>query len=401
MNAVGIDVSKGKSTIAVMRPFGEIVYSPFEVQHNETELKDLVKKLKSLKGETRVVIEYTGNYYAPIANALCEAGIYVSVINAILIHDYKNNSLRRVKTDKKDAVKLANYAIDSWLELPRYYIEDEARVLLKNYYRQYEQYSKLHTMISNNLISLLDIAYPGVNKIFQSKTREDGHEKWVDFVHEFYHSDKVSSYSKSVFNKKYCSWCKKYGYRYLESKANEIYSHAKQCVSTIPNDEHSKILIQTCASELQLMNDTLYTIRSEMNNIAATLPEYPIVMSMYGVGPTLGPQLMAEIGNVRRFHSKKALIAYAGIDSPPYQSGDVNVKSRSMTKRGSSSLRRTLFIVMGIYLKNAPQDEPIYQYMVHKKLEGKHFKVYMMASANKFLRCYYATVNNYLNSIDN
>lgn len=81
MNAVGIDVSKGKSTVAVMRPFGEIVYSPFEVQHNETELKDLVKKLKSLKGETRVVIEYTGNYYAPIANSLCEAGICVIVIN--------------------------------------------------------------------------------------------------------------------------------------------------------------------------------------------------------------------------------------------------------------------------------------------------------------------------------
>ena len=31
MNCVGIDVSKGKSMIAVMRPFGEVVVSPFEI----------------------------------------------------------------------------------------------------------------------------------------------------------------------------------------------------------------------------------------------------------------------------------------------------------------------------------------------------------------------------------
>lgn len=66
--------------------------------------------------------------------------------------------------------------------------------------------------------------------------------------------------------------------------------------------------------------------------MAASLPEYPVVMKLFGVGPTLGPQLMAEIGNVRRFHSKKALVAFAGIDSPPYQSGQMDVRSRSISK---------------------------------------------------------------------
>lgn len=122
-------------------------------------------------------------------------------------------------------------------------------------------------------------------------------------------------------------------------------------------------------------------------------------MNMYGIGPSLGPQLMAEIGDVRRFYSNKALIAYAGIDSQPYQSGNVDVKSCSISKRGSSSLRHTLFVVMKVYLQNAPADEPVYQFMKKKKDEGKHFKVYMMASANKFLRRYYAIVTAYLNEI--
>ena len=41
MNCVGIDVSKGKSMIAVMRPFGEVVVSPFEVCHTVNELSEL------------------------------------------------------------------------------------------------------------------------------------------------------------------------------------------------------------------------------------------------------------------------------------------------------------------------------------------------------------------------
>ena len=75
MNAVGIDVSKGESMVAAMRPFGEVVLSPYEVHHTDSELSNLAEKLKSLPGETRVVMEYTGNYHAPILYALNERGI--------------------------------------------------------------------------------------------------------------------------------------------------------------------------------------------------------------------------------------------------------------------------------------------------------------------------------------
>ncbi|MDE6790067.1 MAG: IS110 family transposase [Ruminococcus sp.] len=67
MNAVGIDVSKGKSTVAVIQPFGVVVAEPFDVFHTDNDLKELVKYIKSLLGETKVVMEYTGTYYEPIA----------------------------------------------------------------------------------------------------------------------------------------------------------------------------------------------------------------------------------------------------------------------------------------------------------------------------------------------
>ena len=145
MNSVGIDISKGRSMVAAMRPFGEVVISPFEVHHTDSELSELAKLLKSLDGETRVVMESTGNYHAPVAQLLHDAGLYVSVVNAKLVHSYGNNDLRRVKTDRKDAVKLANYGLDRWLTLPRYIPEENTRLLLKNCYRQYRQYSKVQT----------------------------------------------------------------------------------------------------------------------------------------------------------------------------------------------------------------------------------------------------------------
>ena len=93
-------------------------------------------------------------------------------------------------------------------------------------------------------------------------------------------------------------------------------------------------------------------------------------------------------------------VAYAGLDAPPNDSGDVTGKHKSMSKIGASSLRRTLFLVMSVYLQTAPLDEPVYQFMDRKRAEGKPYRVYMMASANKFLRIYYATVKAYLESLE-
>lgn len=182
MNAVGIDVSKGKSMVCVMRPFGEVVLEPFEVLHTAQNLHDLAEKLKALDGETRVVLEATGNYHKPVAFVLHDAGLFVSVVNPVLIHDYDNNSLRRVKTDKKDAVKIANYTLDKWTRLRQYLPEDDTRLALKNCYRQYQQAVAIRTMLKNNLISSLDLTFPDANKLF-SKPRE---KQWVREMGRFY-----------------------------------------------------------------------------------------------------------------------------------------------------------------------------------------------------------------------
>ena len=402
MNAVGIDVSKGKSMVAILRPAGEVIASPFEVAHRPKELSELVTLLKSLDGETKVVMEYTGNYYLPIALFLRNNGLFVSVVNPILVKDYGSKSLtvRKVKTDKKDSLKLASFALDRWTNLPAFSAASDARILLKSYNRQYQQYIKLKVMLKNNLVSLLDMTFPNANTLFSTPMRKsDGHEKWIDFVLKYPHSECISAKSFSAFSKSYLSWCRRYGYHFSEIKARSVYDFACNCSPSLPNTASSAHLISNAISQLIAICETISSLAKEMDSLAATLPEYPVVMSFFGVGPVLGSQLIAEIGDVSRFPNKKALVGFAGIDASPFQSGSFDPLSRSISKRGSPSLRKTLFQIMSVILQNAPQDDPVFLFMNKKRSEGKHFYVYMMAAANKFLRIYYARVTEHLNAL--
>lgn len=399
ITAVGIDVSKGKSMVAVRRPGGEVVLSPFSVQHTVSELDALVKTLCRIGGNIRVVMEHTGMYWRPIAFTLKEAGFFVSVVNAMLIHDFSDNSLRKVKTDKADALKIANYALTFWANLHEYSLEDENRQLLKAQSRLYERTQDAGIALKNGLVSLLDQTFPGANMFFYHQPREtNGHFKWVDFVRRFWHKDCVAKISLQTFSDTYRKWCAKEGYRFSAADAERIHSCAKSAVATLPKNTSTKVLITQAADSLNTVYDTLHTLRAELLRLASLLPEFEVVMSMQGAGEITGPQLMAEIGDVRRFTHKGALVAFAGVDAPPFQSGKFESKSRRVSKRGSPHLRKVLFLISSVILRCGDPENPIFQFMDRKRAEGKHFYVYMVAGSAKFLRIYYARVKAYLNA---
>jgi len=393
MNAVGIDVSKGKSTVAVIQPFGVVIAEPFDVIHTDGDLKELVKFIKSLSGETKVVMEYTGTYYEPIADALHNAGIFVSVVNPLLINDYDTNRVRKVKTDRIDALKIASFTLDKWMKLREYIPAETVRQTLKVMNRQCIKLNKILVMQKNSLIALLDCCFPNANTLFTSPRREsDGHEKWVDFVLKFPHVDSVAKLSLSAFKTKYQGWCKKERYKYSESNAEKIHAYARTLVSTLPMTDAVKTVVSESAKLLNSTLEALWTLHSEMDILASQLPEYDTVMNLFAVGKVTCSQLIAEIGDVTKLKCSKSLVALAGIDPPPNQSGKEDPKSRHISKRGSPALRKTLFLIMTIYLQRQPADEPIYQFLDRKRAEGKPYKVYMIAAARKFLRIYYARV---------
>ncbi len=399
MNAVGIDVSKGKSMVAILRPYGEIVASPFEVKHTTSNLNSLIELIKSVDGESRIVMEHTGRYYEPIVRKLTEANLFVSAVNPKLIKDFSDNSLRKIKSDKADAVKIARYTLDTWTELRQYSLMDEIRTQLKTMNRQFGFYMKHKTAMKNNFIGILDQTYPGVNTYFDSPARSDGSQKWVDFATTYWHVDCVRKMSLNAFIDHYQNWCKRKKYNFSKSKAEEIYGKAKELVPVLPKDELTKLIVKQAVNQLNTASLTIESLRILMNETAAQLPEYPVVMAMKGVGTSLGPQLIAEIGDVTRFTHKGAITAFAGVDPGVNESGSYEQKSVPTSKRGSAQLRKTLFQVMDCLIKTMPQDDPVYLFMNKKRTQGKPYYVYMTAGANKFLRIYYGRVKEYLASL--
>ena len=400
MNAVGIDVSKGKSTVSVLRPAGEIVRKPFNVSHSVKELSELVSYVKGLDGETRVVMETTGHYHEPILKAFLDAGIFVSAVNPTLIkrHDNDENPLRKVKSDPADSKKIAKYTLDKWECLHQYSAIDTTREKLKTMNTQFHFFMQHKVSLKNNLISLLDLTYPGANALFDSPVRSDGSEKWIDYVHSFWHVDCVRKIGLKAFTERYRNFCKHHGYIFQLGKPEELFNAAKELVAVVPKEPVYKQLILSSIEQLNTVSKQIEEFRHTMNELASTLPEYATVMSMFGVGPTLGPQLMAEIGDTSRFTHRSAITAFAGVDPGVNESGLMNHESNRASKHGSPRLRKTLFQIMTALLQFAPADDPVYLFMMKKKSEGKPYQVYITAGANKFLRIYYGKVKECLAS---
>ncbi len=396
MNAVGIDVSKGKSTVTIRRPGDVVVMPPRDIPHTQSEINALIEQIKGLDGETKVCMEHTGRYFEPVATWLSGAGIFVSAVNPVLIRDFGDDSLRTPKTDKADSKKIARYTLDRWTKLRQYGNMDKIRNQLKTMNRQFGFYMNQKTAMKNNLIALIDQTYPGANDFFDSPARSDGSQKWVDFVHTYWHVDCVRSKSPVAFTEHYRNWCRRKGYNFSAAKAENIYRLSSDMIAVFPKDDSTKLLIRQAVAMLNTASETVESLRLKMDETASTLPKYPVVMAMDGVDHTLGPQLMAEIGDVTRFTHRGALTAFAGVDPGKHDFGQHIQKSVPTTKKGSPSLRRTLFLIMEGLIKRSPTNDPVYAFMDKKRAQGKPYYVYMTAGANKFLCIYYGRVKEYL-----
>ena len=123
---VGIDVSKGKSTVSILSVEGEVIEEPFEINHDLSNLDLLNKKLSTfLKEDLKIVLEQTGTYHLPVLGYLLDKDYFVVAENALKIKKYLDRGLRKAKTDKKDSYKLAEYACDNWYKLNKVRENDE------------------------------------------------------------------------------------------------------------------------------------------------------------------------------------------------------------------------------------------------------------------------------------
>ena len=392
MIAVGIDVSKSKSTVAILNGDGSIRAKPFNVRHTADELLALVNYIKGTSEVPTILMEPTSHYHYPLLKAFQDANLPVCLINPYQMKKYGDTALRKAKTDKRDSLRIAQYALEKSYSLIPYTPSDQKYEDLRFLSRQYSQ--RISTLTGNKvqLLDLLDQTMPGITSLLPLKSRDPDNCVLLRFIKRFKSFDIIRKMGKTRFLESFQILVRKTKDRCAGTKGLRIYELALNSVTTRGDNPLMAMTQEQCVALISTSQKAADEINLQMRTIAETLPEYKVLRSMAGVGDRLGPVILAEIGDVRRFHSGKALNAYAGNDAPPYQSGQFESRNRHISKRGNPALRKACFEVMQALKLTKPQDDPVYLFLAKKEQEGKPYNVAKMAAVNKFLRIYYARV---------
>lgn len=367
-----------------------MVNEPFEMSHDVEGLSLLEEKLKGMPKENlKIVMEETGTYHLPVLGYLLDKGYFVVAENALKMKKYLDRGLRKAKTDKKDAYKIAEYACENWYKLNKVRENDETYDNLKFLSRQYINNINVQIKQKNNFSNLCDWLFPGYYQLLD----ENNFILGLEIFKKYYHAEIVTNKKQSQFINEIDGLAKKLGHKGAGiTLANKIYFLAQKTISPRPNNEYAHLSAISCADVLILTIKTTTTIITEMDKLARELPEYDVIKEILGCGKKLTSRVIAEIGDVRRFKNAGSIIAYAGLDAPPYQSGQFEATNRHISKRGNKYLRKTGYEVMKSIKSSCSKDNELKSYIIKKENEGKLKKVAKIAGLNKFLRMYYGIV---------
>ena len=229
---VGIDVSKGKSTVAILSIEGEVIEEPFEINHYINGLNLLEGKLKDIsKEDLKIVMEKTGTYHLPVLGYLLDKGYFAVAENALKIKKYLDRGLRKAKTDKKDSYKLAEYTCDNWYKLNKVRENDETYDNLRFLSRQYINNISVQVKQKNNFSNLCDLLFPGYYQILD----ENNFILGLEIFKKYYPLEIVTNKKQSQFVDKIDKLAKELGIKGAGiTLANKIYLLAQKNYFSAP-----------------------------------------------------------------------------------------------------------------------------------------------------------------------
>ena len=331
MFAIGIDVSKFKSTIAIIKD-GDIFTKPFTINHSQEGFDNFECKLKGIdKSQIKIVMESTGIYHLTLLTKLLENNYFVCVENAFLLKKFFDVHLRKAKTDNLDSLKIAKYCFEKWNSLKPFSLSSDVYQELLFLSRQYDQFISLKAKSKIQLTNLIDITFPEFTSCFN----EDKNQLFLmlDILEKFYHPSLILKHTEKYFSSTIDKLAQKRGVRTSARISTYLYSLSQNILSARPQNISTKLIIKACIDTIRGLEEATENILTQMDEIASNLPEFKVVSSMSGVGRKTRSRLIAEIGDINRFDNANSLIAYAGIDTPPYQSGTFYATERHITKR--------------------------------------------------------------------
>lgn len=387
---ISLDVSKGSSFYQGFKGLDEPITKPKKIEHNLEGFKELLnlkEKIKKQYNEDCVIIfESTGIYNKPLQTYLDEHDFKYTIISPLLSAKVRKSDIRGTKTDAKDCASIAK--VFYLKELRIYTKIDEIYADLKEKSRYYDFLVDEMKRWKIEFRRLLDIIYPGLDKIFG--------DLYVDYIQafllEYSHPEiirkrRLDTIAKFLEKKT----CHKEAYSLRQAQI--IKEYAENCASGCSSKSYLVNQFDTVIHNLNAQIKHLQIVLEEIIELAKTLPNYDSIASIPGIGENLAARILAEIGDISRFNNASQLVAFSGVDPQIYQSGQVSGLHLRISKKGNKKLRCLSYLAVTCMIKTS-RDTSIVDFYKKKKADGLAPKSALVASMNKLIRIIYSLCKN-------
>jgi transposase len=379
---VGMDVSKELFSVAGIDSQGNESFSgsySMDSSGFDECLKTITFHCEDL---SKVIIgmESTGCYHINLYSFFSSRQIHTLVINPLLIANYAKLSLRKTKTDKKDARTIAKFLLDHRQEICQLSVSQDLQDL-RDLSRERESLCHLMSATKVEIKRVLRTTFPELESIGDLYTRT-----MIRFLQEYPSARLVRAAKPKAIAKalKRPSVGNK-----LTLTAEEIVKAAQSSVATV--SPAKEIILRGKIATLLHLQERLAEVTKLLTDLCQStkLEDLEILRSIKGVGPNTAAPFLAEMGEVKNYSSHKKIIAYAGIDPSVHESGKY-VGMSKLSKRGNRHLRRAIYLMTASVVS---QNAFFKAYFIKRKREGLAPQKALFATAHKLIRVIFAMLS--------
>lgn len=379
-DVIGIDVSMGKSSCAIYHQ-NQCLYD-FTFTHTITGFGTLLSRI-NLTVNPVVYFESTGIYSRPVRTFCINNRLNYVEVNPLALH-FQMSTLRRLKTDRNDAHKIAQYG----LQYPQVLSQPFAPT-----YERLRELSRFHSQVETDikdkrmrLHNALQQTFPELEHLFINRVSKLALNIIVLMPHpDFVHSVSQTKLKNIIMKSTDKSLSKTKALKHAQELLHfTSVSYPSAGSNSIQVDE-----VRYYAQQLINLIHEKEKLVEQLKGLAQTLPEFEIMTSFPGIGDQTAAELIGELGNLRRFANNRKLNAYIGIDLNRYQSGTYT-RSDHINKRGNAHARSILFFTIGNMIRQqaaASNHIVDYYYRLKKGPYPKQDKVAKVACMNKTIKC--------------
>jgi transposase len=379
---VGIDVSKDKFDACGIGERGEKVFV-VSLQMNKQGFEDLLLRLpKKNTASLLFGMESTASYHIALFSYLTAQGYQVAIINPLLIANFAKLSLRKTKTDKKDAFTIAKFIM-----LQREAIVQHKASLhfteLRDLSRRREKLVNQMTAIKNNIKRVLSVIFPELETITGVFTKST-----LRLLSQYPSARAIQE-----------AGCDAVADIFIDrSKGNR----PRATITTLMETASSSVGVASPAKELIVRQEAASLLHLEEQTHETTKllkslcnenmkKDMDILTSMKGIGEKTAMNFLVEMGgDIRAYENDKKLIAAAGLDPSTYQSGKYERTSR-ISKKGNRHLRRVIWLMTRRVITS---NELFRAHYFKRKTGGLPYKMAVLATAHKLIRVMYAMLKH-------